>query len=365
MQRTWTTISHLKANKIIKDLEKTALRRYEYRSEDLIEANSISEDKLNAWSYFHAISDDLNSIYDYLQFKAGDKWYNYRIDKSIIHEEDYSFKDPSLVSACATFSRVTKYPKYPKVEMANLGAIHYANPKYMNKELHNCICYDRNKAYLATCIDLELPLYYLGTLFRCPKKNEIGFNKNGIPIYGPSNISCRYIFQKGILEGLNKWAYLMIDKLNNAKTAEEKKTIKLEINICIGNLGNNNNTVSNNRAIRNTIVYTMNEYINKLKDENTLFSNTDSIVSLVPRPDIKLSDKVGDFKIEHQGDFIYINSTKYQWNKGEVNGTNNYLQKKWEEHKGRKFDLFRDNPSELYEYKPIYWNERKLRYEEK
>lgn len=47
-------------------------------------------------------------------------------------------------------------------------------------------------------------------------------------------------------------------------------------------------------------------------DENTLFSNTDSIVSLVPRPDLKISDNIGDFKIEHQGDFIYLDAYHYQ-----------------------------------------------------
>ena len=47
-------------------------------------------------------------------------------------------------------------------------------------------------------------------------------------------------------------------------------------------------------------------------DENTLFSNTDSIVSLVPRSDLKISDNIGDFKIEHQGDFIYLDAYHYQ-----------------------------------------------------
>lgn len=362
--RIWTTISHIKANKIIKELEKRSLRRIRKRSEELIDSKDLPMEKVNAWTYFHTVSDDLNSIYDYLQFKWGNKWYNYRIEKSIKRNENYELKDPALVTACATFSRMTKYPKYPQVDMINLGAVHYANPKYMNKELHNCVCYDRNKAYLATCINLELPLYYLGALFRAPKKNEIGFNFNGIPIYGPSKTTCKYIFQKGILEGLNKWAYYNIDRLNNASTPEEKKSIKAEINIAIGNLGNKDRVSSNNKAIRNTIVYTMNQYIEKLKDENTLFSNTDSIVSLVPRKDIKISDKVGDFKIEHEGDFIYINSTKYQWNKGEVNGSNKELQRKWEIDHGRKFDLFRDDPSELFYYKPIHWNEKGLKYEE-
>lgn len=56
----------------------------------------------------------------------------------------------------------------------------------------------------------------------------------------------------------------------------------------------------------------MNKFIKNLMDENTLFSNTDSIVSLVPRPDLKISDNIGDFKIEHKGDFIYLDSYHYQ-----------------------------------------------------
>ena len=53
-------------------------------------------------------------------------------------------------------------------------------------------------------------------------------------------------------------------------------------------------------------------------DKNTIYCNTDCVVSLVPRPDIVVSDKVGDFKIEHQGKCVIENAT-ITWEDGTDN----------------------------------------------
>ena len=69
-----------------------------------------------------------------------------------------------------------------------------------------------------------------------------------------------------------------------------------------------------NPFIRAKIIYEANKMISDLIDENTLYCNTDSIVSLTERKDIKLGNNIGQFKIEHQGDFAYI-GFNYQWNR--------------------------------------------------
>ena len=108
----------------------------------------------------------------------------------------------------------------------------------------------------------------------------------------------------------------------------------------------------------------MNKFIKNLMYENTLFSNTDSIVSLVPRPDLKISDNIGDFKIEHKGDFIYLDAYHYQWNNEEVNGTNNSLQERWEKANNKQFELGKDDFTEFFNYKPIEFNIERNQYEE-
>lgn len=357
---SYTYISHERANEILEELNKRCIRVYRESSENInFDTNNIIS---NGFTCYHKISSNLNSVYDTLQFRLAGKWYNYKLDKTVIRPKDYKFVEINPVQAVSQFVKMVKYPYYPQVKMTNLGAIHYVNPKYEGQLLHNCICYDRNKAYLATCIDLLLPLSYLGALYRCPEEGEIGFNTTGIPIYGPSNKKCKYLFKSGYLPSLTKWAENKIEALNEAKTPEEKKTIKDGINIAIGNLGNKNEgNLHINKAIRNTIVYQMNEFITNLIDDNTLYSNTDSIVSLVPRPELKVSDKVGDFKIEHKGDFTYI-GTNYQWNEGEVSGKNSSLQSIWEKVKGRKFKLGQDDPKEFLYYKPIEFDKNLNKY---
>ena len=71
---------------------------------------------------------------------------------------------------------------------------------------------------------------------------------------------------------------------------------------------------NHNIFIYNCILYRENCVMKSLVDENTLWSTTDSIVSLIERPDLPITNKVGDFKIEHTGDFAYTEHG-YQWNK--------------------------------------------------
>ena len=70
-----------------------------------------------------------------------------------------------------------------------------------------------------------------------------------------------------------------------------------------------------NPILRTFVLSYANERIKSFVDENTLYSNTDSIVSLVQRPDIEehLSNEIGDWKLEHQGDFAFKGFC-YQWN---------------------------------------------------
>lgn len=47
-------------------------------------------------------------------------------------------------------------------------------------------------------------------------------------------------------------------------------------------------------------------YVTSLMDQNTIYSNTDCIVSLKERPDLKIGDEIGQWKLEHYGDFAFV-----------------------------------------------------------
>ena len=48
-------------------------------------------------------------------------------------------------------------------------------------------------------------------------------------------------------------------------------------------------------------------------DEDTLLCSTDSLVSKRKRDDLEIGTEIGQFKLEHEGDFCY-DGMNYQWN---------------------------------------------------
>lgn len=71
-----------------------------------------------------------------------------------------------------------------------------------------------------------------------------------------------------------------------------------------------------NPFIRATIICYCNRLIQSLIDEDTLFCNTDSIVSRKPL-DLKLGTGLGEWKLEHQGKVAYVGNN-YQWENGDT-----------------------------------------------
>ena len=92
----------------------------------------------------------------------------------------------------------------------------------------------------------------------------------------------------------------------------KRGAIKGSIVISVGNMQHHN------PILRAYIVETANKRMLQLKDSNTIAVNTDCIYSTVPRPDIPISDKIGDFKIEHQGSCT-VQGTTFRWADGDEN----------------------------------------------
>ena len=89
----------------------------------------------------------------------------------------------------------------------------------------------------------------------------------------------------------------------------EKEKIKQILNYAVGYIRRKN------PFIHSCILSRSRYYIESLIDENTLYSNTDSIVSKERRLDLEklIGTEIGQFKVEHKGSFAYTGSG-YQWN---------------------------------------------------
>ena len=110
----------------------------------------------------------------------------------------------------------------------------------------------------------------------------------------------------------NRYIDYKLKQLELVKTKEERSKVKSSINKSVGNLQHHN------PIWRAWIVESGNRRIKELMDKNTIYANTDCVVSLVPRLDIPVSDKIGDFKIEHQGKCT-IDGMTITWDDGTDN----------------------------------------------
>ena len=201
----------------------------------------------------------------------------------------------------------------------NVGAIAgliYFNEKLMGHRYENCICYDRRSAYSAAMLEPIPNTNVIPRRHDYLKKGEIGFRQIEIGYNKESHFYaifeegklCDYIFP-AIESPFKKFVEHFFKKRAKAKGVEAD-ILKQTLNYAVGYIRRKN------PFIHSCILSRARFYIENLIDENTLYSNTDSIVSLVRRPDIEalVGDKVGEFKIEHKGSFAF-NESGYQWNK--------------------------------------------------
>lgn len=160
--------------------------------------------------------------------------------------------------------------------------------------------------------------------------DEIGFTHDGDLV--PVGDYAIYRF-KAVESPFRPFVELYFGKKINAKTPEEKQRAKDVLNMAVGYLQRKN------PFIRACVVSRCNELIKSLMDENTIYCNTDSIVSLKKRDDLKLGTNVGEWKLDNQGTFRYIDAI-YQWNNEKP------------KYRGTPTEWFKDNFNLLTDAKP-------------
>lgn len=274
--------------------------KYVYENYSLPRYGLYKEFKLHpVGSYYLKIG---NSILK-LTYKKGNVWINLKTDLYKDYEnDDYWNEDNSLDGGRA----YAYFKRYVKIEDVNIPIntikiFSYCNKKLANNRYHNVIGYDRNAAYLGACNNLIIPKKLID-YNRSLQENEIGFCSNGIPIYGPCDKICDYIFEAGYDEGLQKWV-----------EAVSKKYINKDINAKAYYQYGIGMLVHHNLPLWNTIINASNNFMTSLLDENTLWSTTDSLVSLKARPDLTIGKIPGEFKIEHDFNDFAFTEHGYQW----------------------------------------------------
>lgn len=194
------------------------------------------------------------------------------------------------------------------------SALMYKNDKYENTNIEYAIGYDLNSSYSYAMLKPMPNTSVRPKIWCLAKKGFIGFNEKVITEHGCTKREL-VVVQEGkmahwmfpIMESpFEKFVKHWYNKKKNAKTKEEKGKAKGILNYSVGYLQ------KVNPFLRATILYYANQEIKKLMDDNTLYCNTDSIVSLVKK-DLKVGSEIGEFKIEHEGRFAFV-GFNYQWN---------------------------------------------------
>ena len=200
-------------------------------------------------------------------------------------------------------------------KIGTIAGLIYFNPKYLGQRFENCICYDRRSAYSAAMLQPIPDTRVLPRRNDYVREGEIGFR---LMPHGINNEQHFYaIFEVGKLA---EYIYPAIEspfkpfveyfykKRKTAKGIEADK-IKQTLNYAVGYIRRKN------PFVHSCILSRARYFIESLIDDDTLYSNTDSIVSKSPRPDLDklVGDGIGEFKVEHKGSFAY-NGSGYQWN---------------------------------------------------
>ena len=250
------------------------------------------------------------------------------------------------------FTKGLMYCKEAQKFMLSARPLLYANPKYDRKRTP-AIGYDLNSSYSYAMLndmpDTSKP-YRTGVV----NDGEMGFKEDGegnfVPVFtGHFSIWVFPIMPTPFKRFVHTW----YEKKMNASSIEERLKAKEVLNYCIGYMQ------KTNPFLRAAIIYYANKKIENLIDDDTLYCNTDSIVSKKPL-NLDIGSNIGQFKIEHKGNFAY-NGYNYQWDL--ETPSYRHISKAWFK---EGFDILKDIPPKagnLVEFKN--YQLREIDYEKK
>lgn len=220
-----------------------------------------------------------------------------------------SFREDDYVNQVLAYDELLA-----KYDVTSSGLL-YCNPKFEKQRIGDCYGYDLNSSYPNAMLK---PMPDTSKKYRINSavgENEIGFitsvdlKKDGTvetlikPIF--SGIA-EFVFP--LMESpFKRFVEVWYGRKKDAKTTDDKEKAKQMMNFSIGCLQ------KHNPFLRATILHYANLAIEENMDEDTLLCSTDSLVSKRKRDDLDIGKEIGQFKLEHEGDFYY-DGMNYQWN---------------------------------------------------
>lgn len=217
------------------------------------------------------------------------------------------------------FSTATGYkiPKYIN-EFGSASAILGYRPGVADHQRVLAYSYDANSAY---GWGLKQPMPDTREMvgaYDIVREGQIGFTfdeEDKIPGFQTTeSVGLKMVREGGMAEYIfnlmdspfKKFADTWYERKANPKNPEEKAKAKQMICYSVGYLQRVN------PFLRAAVVEYTNEYIRNLIDDNTIYINTDCIISTKPRIDIPIGTKMGEFKQDHTGLFAH-DGFNYQW----------------------------------------------------
>lgn len=206
--------------------------------------------------------------------------------------------------------KLTFKKKWYKKDYGTEVQYSYVNDKYEDTLLKNIYVYDMSMAFLSIVGKGFYPKTD-GEEFGpgMVEENQIGFNSIlGYLEVVETGYFASYRFEKAYEPKLKKWA---LDKFNQRKLLKsqgkdlEAAELKSAVVSALGILSNHN------IFYRAYITGSISNYIRSLIDENTLIANTDSIISIGPRPDLDIGKGLGQFKIEQEDKYMIYEGSNY------------------------------------------------------
>lgn len=308
-------------------LLKLAKPKFELTQEEL-EYGRLSFPKC----WYHRIDDKITNFHLYIN----DGWlkdkHKLKCTTRTVHyvckkDGSEAMEHKTGMEAYCLLQRMTKFqiemPNYEYIEgygyhfdgqpIATISGFRYKNHQYIGRRVF-AYGYDLNSSYSAAMLkdmpDTSKP-YRTGIL----KQGEIGFNQS-IDDQGFYYLKatkeigefCEWIFpiMKSPFAHFVEYYY---EKKAKATTKQERQYYKDILNFAVGFIRRKN------PFIHSAILTYARDRILELVDTNTIYSNTDSIISVTRRYDIEdeLGSNVGEFKLEHNNEQFALTESGYQW----------------------------------------------------
>lgn len=204
-----------------------------------------------------------------------------------------------------TTTKLDRHKKRVNWNIEDPGNFWYTDDRRAGKWL-KCWSYDLNSSFSYAMMQPMPDTTKEPRKFDIVKENEIGFYSDGGATTKVGTYA-EYIFPL-IESPFIKYIEHYYNKKQAAKDKAERTCWKQFLNIPCGMLHRKN------IFMRNAVLYYAKQHISQYIDEDTVYCNTDSIISVKPRFDLPISNKIGEFKAEKVCiRFKYLEPGIYQW----------------------------------------------------